>query len=102
MSQVEHDADILYTHVLDCQQGAGSRTEKHVGAGLFLLVFDGELHARVSLGHRSNALNRVVPEAPVVDLEGVVKSVLAGPELDILRISWCATSIARFPRSTAL
>ena len=86
MTQVEHDANILHPYVLDGQQGASRRTEKHVGTGLFFLVFDGELHTRVSLSHGSNPLHRVVPETPVVDLEGVVKSVLAGPELDILRI----------------
>src|SRR5579864_2165314 len=83
MTQVEHDANVLHTHVLDGQQGASRRTEKHVGTGLLLLVFDGELHTRVRLSHCSNALYRVVPETPVVDLEGVVKSILAGPELDI-------------------
>src|SRR5438132_14283418 len=83
MAQIENDANILHPHVLDGQQGASRRTERHRGTGLFLLVFDGELHTRVRLSYCSNALYRVVPETPVVDLEGVVKSVLAGPELDI-------------------
>ena len=83
MTQVENDTNILHPYVLDCQQGASRRTEKHVGTGLFFLVFDGELHTGVRLSHCSNPLYRVVPETPVVDLEGVVESVLAGPELDI-------------------
>src|SRR5258708_13883892 len=86
MTQVEHDANILHPHVLDCQQGASRRTEKHVGTRLLLLVFDGELHTGVRLSHCSNALYRVVPEAPVVNLEWAVKAVLTGPHLDILLI----------------
>ena len=56
MAKIENDANILHPHVLDGQQGASRRTEKHMGTGLFLLVFDGELHTRVRLSYCSNAL----------------------------------------------
>ncbi len=54
--------------------------------GSFSLYSIANCMSWVGLRHCSNALDRVVPETPVVDLEGVVKAVLTGPELDILRV----------------
>ena len=54
--------------------------------GSFSLYSIANCMSGAGLGHRAHALDRVVPELRVVDLERVVEPVLAGPELDVLGV----------------
>lgn len=69
--------------LLDAQQGPGDRVEAHPHPRLAGLVLDDEAQVGVLLRQAADAVERVLPEHVVVDLEGVVPPVLPRPELDV-------------------
>jgi hypothetical protein len=84
MSEVQQDADVGQPDLLDAEQGAGHRVERHVHAGLARLVLDDELQVRVFAGELADAVQRRLPQGAVIDLEGVVPAVLPRPQLDVV------------------
>ena len=84
MAEIEQDADIGQADLLDAEQGAGDRVEAHVHARLARLVLDDEFEVGVLAGQLADAVERVLPQRAVIDLEGIVPAVLARPELDVV------------------
>ena len=84
VTEIEQDAHIWQADLLDAEQGAGNRAEAHANAGLARLVFDDELQVRVFAGELPNAVERMLPQGAVIDLEGVVPPILAWPQFDVV------------------
>ena len=79
----QHDSDVVHAHRLDGEQRVCDIAEEHVRAWLLELALDPESHVGSGRGDFAHAFDGIAPEGLVVGLEGVVITVLPGPELDV-------------------
>ena len=85
MAEVHHDAEVRQADLIDGEERLGTGRQRHVAARFLELVLDGEHLVRGARHDLTDAVELVVPDLHVVDLERVVVAVLAGPELHVVR-----------------
>src|SRR3979490_2092271 len=83
VARIEDDSDVVDSHRLDREQGVCDIAEKHVRPRFLELAFDSKLHFGSRSGNFAHAFDRIAPESLVVSLEGIVITILPGPELDV-------------------
>ena len=96
MAEIEYDANVVNAHLLNRQERARRGAEEHVRARLFELVLNRKLHRGVRRGHFAHAIDGVVPDLHVVDLERVVETILTRPELHVRRVERAGDSDCPF------
>src|SRR4029077_2305501 len=84
VTEVQQDAEIVQTYLLNSQQRTGRIWEDDLIARLPRLVLDHELDLRMGRDELTEAIDRQLPDVVVVHLERIVPAVLAEPQLDVV------------------
>src|SRR5688572_25635969 len=84
MAEVQQDAQIVQSDLLNGDQGTGGIREDDLVTRLARFVFDHKLDLRVSPDQLAQAIDGQLPDVVVIDLEGIVPAVLTEPELDVV------------------
>jgi hypothetical protein len=88
MAEVQQDAQIVQSDLLDAQQRASRIRKDDLVTRLPRFVLDHELDLGVSPDQFAQPIDRELPDVVVVDLEWIVPTVLAEPELDVVAVQF--------------
>ena len=86
VTEVEQHPDVVQTDLLDPEDRPRGGVPGHLHARLTRLVFDRDTQIGVGGSQLAHAVDGQRPQIVVVDLEGVVPTVLSRPDLQVLAV----------------